>query len=107
MSLVPGIGAGAMERVAALWKVHSLDNRILDVPPVLRHNRRMLPLGRYLRRRLRKELGRDLSAPVVETPYAEALSVLRSFAWDSGRSVSSVFSELAGHEAPYIQRGSL
>lgn len=106
MSLWPGIGAAAMERVAALWKTYPLAQRIVDVPPVLRHNRNLLPLGRYLRRRLRKELGRDAQAPSVVSENAEAVRLLRAFAWNSGRSVSSVFEELTPVR-PYQDRGTL
>lgn len=106
MSLRPGIGADAMERVAVLWKNYPLAQRIVDVPPVLRHNRNLLPLGRYLRRRLRKELGRDETAPSVVSESAEAVQLLRAFAWNSGRSVSSVFAELHGEQV-YQPRGTL
>lgn len=60
MSLRPGIGACAMADVA---RVLSCDDGLdsvaanLDVPAVLKHGKRMLPLGRYLRRVLRGKLG--------------------------------------------------
>jgi len=65
--LRPGIGASAMEDVARSLSdapgakaVSSLG----DVPVVLQHGRRKLPLGRYLRRRLRHEMGaEDLREP--------------------------------------------
>lgn len=106
MSLRPGIGADAMARVAVLWTKYPLAQRIVDVPSVLRHNRSLLPLGRYLRRRLRTELGRDEKAPGVVSESSEAVQLLRSFAWNSGRSVSSVFAEL-NSEQVYQSRGTL
>ena len=60
MSLRPGIGAGAMADVArALSTEAGLDSIVLnhDVPTVLKHGKRVLPIGRYLRRKLRGELG--------------------------------------------------
>lgn len=60
MSLRPGIGAWAMQDVARVLSTDvGLDDVSLkgDVPGVLRHGKRFLPLGRYLRRRLRGELG--------------------------------------------------
>lgn len=60
MSLRPGIGAAAMADVArSLQSDVGLDEVSLvgDVPSALRHGRKMLPLGRYLRRVIRGELG--------------------------------------------------
>lgn len=60
MSLRPGIGAGSMEDVARILSQDvGLDAVVSnhDVPGVLRHGRRLLPLGRYLKRRLRAEMG--------------------------------------------------
>lgn len=60
MSLRPGIGASAMGDVGrSLSSEAGLDWVAVngDVPAVLRHGKRLLPLGRYLRRRLRGELG--------------------------------------------------
>lgn len=72
MSLKPGIGAGAMHDVASVLLALDLDDRSDDVPSSLRHGSRLLPLGRYLRRRLRTLIGRDANAP------AEALKVLEA-----------------------------
>lgn len=60
MSLRPGIGAGAMGDVArALSSDYGLDSIIqnYDVPSVLKHGKRMLPIGRYLKRELRRHMG--------------------------------------------------
>lgn len=60
MSLRPGIGAGAVPAVAELFN-DSVGARAIgvsgDVPTSLRHGGRSLPLGRYLRRKLREEMG--------------------------------------------------
>lgn len=60
MSLRPGLGALAIGPVAEALSVPVGRHDIAacgDVPRVLRHGRRDMPLGRYLRARLRKELG--------------------------------------------------
>lgn len=60
MSLRPGIGALAMEDVAAVLNDSEgakLIARDGDVPLSLKHGGKDLPLGRYLRRRLRNEMG--------------------------------------------------
>lgn len=63
MSLRPGIGAWAMKDVANSLNDSfgaSYINEVGDVPVVLRHGKaKLLPLGRYLRRRLRDEMGFD------------------------------------------------
>lgn len=67
MSLRPGIGASAMQDVA-----NSLNDApgaravsaLGDVPLILQHGPKKFPLGRYLRRRLRHEMGaEDLREP--------------------------------------------
>lgn len=63
MSLRPGIGADAMHEVASVLMELGLDTTEGDVPSALRHGSRTLPLGRYLRRKLRLLLGKDEKAP--------------------------------------------
>jgi len=55
----PGIGRSAMDEVAKVLRELNLADGLSDVPTSLRHGTRLLPLGRYLRRYLRKSLGRD------------------------------------------------
>lgn len=60
MSLRPGIGATAMEDVASVLftEVGQLSMTSTgDVPSVLAHGKKKFPLGRYLRRKLRENLG--------------------------------------------------
>lgn len=84
MSLKPGIGAHLMHDVASTLLEFNLGDRLDDVPSSLRHGSRVLPLGRYLRRRLRKYIGRDENAPpeVIEA-LKEALRPLREAADDA------------------------
>lgn len=63
MSLRPGIGADALHEVADTLMKFNLDTSQDDVPSALRHGSRNLPLGRYMRRRLRKLVGKEESAP--------------------------------------------
>lgn len=64
MSLRPGIGAAYLERVEeAIRRYGNLDERLVDVPETLRHGKKMMPLGRYLRRKLRVRLGREEKCP--------------------------------------------
>lgn len=68
MSLRPGIGRPAVVNVADVLQKHSGFWSIAregDVPCSLRHGGRLLPLGRYLRRELRGELGLSKDTPKV------------------------------------------
>lgn len=80
MSLRPGIGAKAMDNVVATFQQFNLEDREADVPSALRHGSRLLPLDRYLRRRMRKALGRDEKTP--EAALAEVKAEMQTV-WDS------------------------
>lgn len=62
-SLKPGIGKDALWEVASVLLQYELDEKLADVPAALRHAGRVLPLGRYLRGKLREMIGRDDCAP--------------------------------------------
>lgn len=88
MSLRPGIGAHAIPFVAETIQNFNLDGYEGDVPSTLMHGRRVLPLGRYLQRKLRKELGRDENAPLSVLQSIEAeLQPLRDAAFENSRSL--------------------
>ena len=63
MSNRPGIGFGALDEVVRTMRRFNLDKSQPDVPSALRHGARTLPLGRYLRRKLRAALGKEEGAP--------------------------------------------
>ena len=63
MSLRPGIGAHMMADVAHELLSLGLEAEMIDVPANLRHGGKVMPLGRYLRRRLRESMGREANAP--------------------------------------------
>lgn len=87
MSLKPGIGADFMHEVAST--LLSLDGfeEEPDVPPSLQHGSRKMPLGRYLRSRLRELTGREKNAP-EETiqQLQEQLRPMREDAFNNSRS---------------------
>lgn len=58
-----GIGAPGAYRVAETLKKINLDQRIADVPSALRHGKRMLPLGRYMKGKIREALSREVTVP--------------------------------------------
>lgn len=84
MSLRPGIGAGMMHDLASTLMEHGLDRKLVDVPAFLRHGTVMWPLGRYLRRKLRVYIGRDINAPLEAIQEQKAsLHPLRQAAFDA------------------------
>lgn len=95
MSLRPGIGADAMMSVASDMMRYQLENTLPDVPAALRYGGHVLPLGKYLRRKLRVYVGKDEKAPEAALQTAaNQMRILRAYAWANDRSVSSVFHEL-------------
>lgn len=79
-----GIGAGMMPYVADTLREFNLAENGADVPSALRQGSRIMPLGRYLRRKLRKEVGMEENAPEVTLEENKArLQGLRETAFDS------------------------
>lgn len=76
MSLRPGIGATALHEVASVLMEFGLEDEQGDVPSALRHGGRLLPLGRFMRRRLRELVGRAPGAP-GEVEDEEVLALWR------------------------------
>lgn len=78
MSLRPGIGAGAISKVAqALQSKAGWDEigRTGDVPALLRHGAKTLPLGRYLRRKLREEMNFENTSAPKEVIYQQTIEM--------------------------------
>lgn len=63
MSLKPGIGYNALWDIADALLKYELDLVMEDVPNQLQHGMKKLPLGRYLRRKLRTMVGSEENAP--------------------------------------------
>lgn len=80
MSLRPGIGHDFMHEVAStvLQYETAFQAASADVPSALRVGSRSQPLGRYLRKTLRKLVGRDEKAPqeAIEEYKKEMLPLL-------------------------------
>lgn len=82
MSLRPGIGADAMWDVASTLLQYGLDEVSVDVPAVLGVGKSSIPLGRYLRSRLRGMIGKDGGCPEeVFKAMAEEMRPLREAAF--------------------------
>lgn len=73
----PGIAADAVPEIASELMRLDLDTSQSDVPVTLRHGSRELPLGRYLRRKIRAQIGKDENTPneVLLEQWSEMQSV--------------------------------
>lgn len=87
MSLKPGIGAEFMHEVGSALMEFDLEEKQGDVPSALRHGKRIMPLGRYLRRKLRTVVGMEENAPESTLREAqERLQPLREAAFNNSQS---------------------
>lgn len=92
MSTRPGIGAGAMDDLASALLLS--DYKQPDVPTALHQGSTVFPLGRYLRKRLRKRIGRDEATPQSTLrAMDEQMSELRQTAFENSRSLKEVVIE--------------
>lgn len=90
MSLRPGIGADAMWDVASAMMQYNLDERLIDVPTELAVGKSKMPLGRYLRNKLRVAIGRKEGAPLEALEaMAEEMRPLREAAFNSSSSFAA------------------
>lgn len=81
MSLKPGVAGDAIHELADALLKYDLDVVLADVPVALNHGGKPLPLGRYLRRRLREAIGRDPKIPQeAYDAMAEEMLALRMVA---------------------------
>lgn len=92
MSLRPGIGASAMHDVASVILQYNLENR--EVPQFLNHGGRAFPLGRYLRKNLRRFVGQDENQVSDISALRAKMQLLRRYAWEAQKSVAEAFVEL-------------
>lgn len=109
MSLRPGIGFSAMHEVASSLMQFNLDTTQTDIPVSLRHGSRELPLGRYLRRKLRLMVGKDEKTPqVVLDTLKEEMQPVRKAAFDASRSFKKeVLAESKGQRAKFYAKQNL
>lgn len=106
MSNRPGIGHDAMEELSATLLKLDLDQLQGDVPVTLAHGTRELPLGRYLRRKLRKLMGKDENTPQeILDQMAETMRPLREAAFDASTSFKKkILDHYAGDRASFAAR---
>jgi len=109
MSLRPGIGADAMWDVASDLMASQFDRFMVDVPTSIGYGNLQLPIGRYLRRKLRRYVGRDEKVPEeVLQSMAEELRPLREAAFNSSRSFAqALVSESDGKRINFEARSKL
>lgn len=99
MSLRPGIGADAMHDVASTVLQFDLVQKEGDVPSALRHGSRILPLGRYLRRKLRTFSTGSPDAPEVSKQfYTDEYKRLQALQMDTPPSTKLSLSEVKRRE---------
>jgi hypothetical protein len=105
MSLNPGIGRLSLGRLTDLIKAYQ---RV--VPGGYELGGRLLPLGRYLRRSIAKDLSHGnaqaekaiLGIADTVSKSQKAMSLLRAYAWSVDKPVDKVWEEVLGIEAQKI-----
>ena len=104
MSLRPhGIGACVVPDVCAVMK--QWPDRYPDVPLVLKNGKSYYPLGRYLRKKVRDELG--ITTDDMEVREDLVLRLVRLRAQQTGQSVSAVYEEAFPDQTTVAEKGSL
>lgn len=104
MSLRPGIGADFMDDVASGILAVNLEVSQADVPSALRHGSRLLPLGRYLTRRLRQRIGKEPDAPQSTLDQVKAeLLPLRETAFNNSTSFKAEIVKAADGKVASIE----
>jgi len=98
-----GIGLGAVPEIASVLMSLDLDKTEDDVPVDLRHGSKQLPLGQYLRRKLREHMGKDAKTPLAVLRALEEgeLQVMRAVAFSSSLSLAETFKEV--HKGQFDQ----
>lgn len=97
----------------AMWEVASvllgLDYSQPDVPSGWRHNGKVWPFGRYLRRELRAMIGRQKNAPIETLEAAKAeLSPVREAAFNASSSFrQALIDYYGGNEASVEARSKI
>lgn len=108
MSRNPGIGVPALWTVASDMMRYNLEATLPDVPTVQRFGPRILPLGPFLRKKLREMVGKDGKAPESSKQIpALQLRILREYAWNTEKPLSEVFVELNQAHADALQARSM
>lgn len=78
-SRMPGIGVPFLHEAASEWLRLGLDHSQADVPSALAHGTRNLPLGDFMKRKLRTFIGKEANAPQnAPNKYKEEMQAV----WD-------------------------
>lgn len=94
MSNRPGIGADFMHEVASELMRFNLEETQPDVPSALRHGSKVMPLGRYLTRRLRTLVGKEETTPdAIKLQMETEVQDVRAAAFDNSESFSAALKE--------------
>lgn len=87
MSRRPGIGYNALHDIADKLMEYDLEKKLIDVPSALYHGKRLMPLGRYMRAKLRLMVGRDEKTPqVIQDVAQEEVQLVRDLAFENSQS---------------------
>lgn len=90
-----GLGIGMVPEIASVLLQYDHEKDLEDVPIALAHGQKSMPLGQYLRRKLREHLGRDPKAPVsVREAQEKEVQPLRTIAFNSSSSVAQAYKDL-------------
>lgn len=96
-----GIGAAVMWNAASELMLYNLEKHLVDVPHALDWSGKSMPLGRYLRSKLRTYVGRNEKAPALSLVQAEnQLLEMRAAAWVNNVSTKQAYYD--AHE-PYAR----
>lgn len=95
MSLRPGIGVPALPELASICLQYDEVARAGDVPSAVRIGKRILPIGRTLRQKLREQVGISPKAPAatLDAIHAE-LHPVREAAFSGSSSLKAMIIDL-------------
>lgn len=111
MSLKPGLGALALGPVVSALKEHKL-----PVPFGMRHGKKIMPFGRYLRRRIAMEISdgsedgirKALQTDSYTVQQLEAVRLLRVYAWSTEETPLDVLKQITPQSGnPVLKKGTL
>lgn len=91
----PGIGAPALPEIADVVLKYDVIETHGDVPSSVRQGKRILPIGRYLRGKLREQVGlpKTATAKTLDT-LQEELSPVRKAAFDNSLSLKALIVDM-------------
>lgn len=89
-----GLGIGMVPEIASTLLAQPNFEAMKDAPPSLLHGRKQKPLGRYLRRKIRLQIGMDEKTPQSTLDQqAEKMQPLRTIAFHHSKSFSKTIAD--------------